>query len=146
MAWSKSGLMYQAQIDQWDPSSLGLDLTAEDWKCPFFGSAVTPDFTADLGYGTAPWDAGEAAGAGYTAGGPLLSSTTLAIVGNQMVWDADNVELTASTIQAEGALLYSPPKGGRALAAVWFGAPRETQDGTFLITWASGGIAAFTIP
>lgn len=145
MAWTASGIFYQTQLDQWDPSNLGIDLTAEDGKLAFFGSAVTPNYASDTAYGTAPWNSGEASGAGYTTGGPTLTGTTLSMVGANMVFDADNVELTSSTITAEGALLYWPTKSNRALLAVWFGASRETQDGTFLITWASGGIASHNL-
>lgn len=146
MAWSASGMFRQTQLDQWDDTALSLDLTVETGKLAFFGSSVTPNYGTDTAYGTAPWNSGEASGAGYTSGGPLLTGTTLAIVGSSMVFDADNTQLDSSTITAEGALLYYPAKSNRALLAVWFGAAKSTQDGTFLITWASGGVASFAIP
>ncbi|MBX6167529.1 MAG: hypothetical protein IRY84_07810 [Thermobispora bispora] len=146
MAWTKSGLFYATQLDQWDDTNLGLDLTSENWRVAFFGSTVTPNFSTDTAYGTGTWASGESSGAGYTTGGVPLANTTLAMVGSSMVWDADNVELDASTITAEGVLLYLPTVSNRAFAAVWFGASKETQDGTFLITWASGGIAALALP
>jgi len=146
MAWTKSGIFYTTIRDQWDDTNLGLDLGAETWRCAFYTSSVTPNFTVDAAYGVGVWGSGESSGAGYTPGGPTLTSTTLPFVGNRMVWDADNVQLTNSTIQAEGVLLYFPAKSNRALAAIWFGSPKETQDGTFLINWSSEGILGFTIP
>ena len=147
MAWTKSGIFYTSVRDQWNSSNLGLDLDAETWRCAFFGSSVTPNFTQDAAYGIGTWgSSNESSGAGYTAGGPVLPNTTLTFVGNRLVWDADNVQLTNSTITAEGVLLYYPDKSNRALAAIWFGSPKETQDGTFLINWSSDGIIGFTIP
>lgn len=146
MGWTKSGLFYMGQLDQWDPSNLSIDLTAEDGKFALFGSSVTPNFASDLAYGSAPWNSGEASGAGYTAGGVLMANTTLAIVSNQLVWDMDNIQLTNSTITAEGGVSYWPNKSNRLFHASWFGEPKETQDGTFLITWASGGVVAQTLP
>ncbi|MEV4457005.1 hypothetical protein [Microbispora sp. NPDC049633] len=145
MGWTASGMMRTTQLGQWNSSALGLDLTASP-KLAFFGSSVTPNFATDTAYGTSPWNSGEASGAGYTAGGPSPANVTLTIVSSQLVLDADNTQLTNSTITAEGALWYYPAKSNRALLAVWFGAAKTTQDGTFLITWASGGVAAFTIP
>lgn len=147
MAWTASGLFVQTQIDQWDASNLAINLMATDGKLALWGSSVTPDFNqvspTPPAYGSAPWNAGEAAGTGYTAGGPVLTGTTLTINAGSMVFDADNVQLNNSTIIAEGALQYWPTKSNRAFLAVWFGGPKETQDGTFLITWHASGIAVF---
>ncbi|MFI7532570.1 hypothetical protein [Streptosporangium sp. NPDC049376] len=141
MAWSASGLFVATHIDQWDPTNLAIDLTAEDSKVAFWGSSVTPNFDTDTAYNTAPWNSGQSSGAGYTAGGPTLTGTTLAVVSGSMRFDADNVQLDNSTITSEGVLHYWPNKTNRAFLAVWFGAPKETQDGTFLITWHANGIA-----
>ncbi|WP_327587032.1 hypothetical protein OHA25_08475 [Nonomuraea sp. NBC_00507] len=141
MAWSASGLFVATHVDQWDVTNLAIDLGAEDGKLALWGSAVTPNFTTDTAYGVAPWNAGESSGAGYTAGGPTLTLTTLTAASGSMVFDAENVQLNNSTIIAEGALQYWPLKSNRAFLAVWFGAPKETQDGTFLITWHASGIA-----
>lgn len=145
MAWSASGLFIATYLDQWDSTNLALDLTAEDGKLAFFDSTVTPNFTTDTAYGTAPWNAGEASGAGYTTGGPTLVNTTLTVSSGTVYFDADNITLTSSTITAEGALQYWPTKSNRAFLAVWFGGVKETQDGTFLITWNSSGIAAIDL-
>ncbi|MEU8196333.1 hypothetical protein AB0C10_21355 [Microbispora amethystogenes] len=140
MGWSASGVMGQFLLDQFDPSDLSVDLTAEDGKLALWGSAVTPNFNSDLAYGTSPWNSGECSGAGYTAGGPTLTGTTLVASGGVLTFDADNVQLNGTTITSEGGLIYWPNKSNRAYAAIWWGAPKETQDGTFLITWHSSGI------
>ncbi|GII84605.1 hypothetical protein Ssi03_25950 [Sphaerisporangium siamense] len=145
MAWSASGLFVATHIDQWDASNLGIDLTAETHKAAFWGSSVTPNFDTDTAYNTAPWNSGQSSGAGYTAGGPLLTGTTLAAVSGSMRWDADNIQLDNSTITAEGLIIYAPANSSRLISATWFGAVKETQDGTFLITWHANGIAALDL-
>ncbi|MFF0860893.1 hypothetical protein ACFYUV_03970 [Nonomuraea sp. NPDC003560] len=141
MSWSASGLFVATHVDQWDASNLGINLDAEDSKFALWGSAVTPNYTTDMAYGSAPWNAGESSGTGYTAGGPTLANTTITGASGSMTFDADNVQLNNSTIIAEGGVHYFPTKSNRLFLAVWFGAPKETQDGTFLITWHASGIA-----
>jgi hypothetical protein len=145
MPWSASGLMAGTQMDQWDPSALAIDLTAETLKAAFWGPNITPDFSAAApAYGTAPWNGqagGESQGVGYTAGGILILNTTLAIVSGSLRWDADNLQIDDSTIIAEGYISYVPAVGNRIFHATWFGEPKETQDGTFLVTHDPAGIA-----
>jgi hypothetical protein len=144
MAWSASGLFVATHIDQWDASNLGIDLGSELHKAAFWGT-VTPNFDTDTAYGASPWNSGEASGAGYSAGGPLLTGTTLSVVSGSMKWDADNVQLDDSTITAQGVAIYADAVSDRLICAVWFGAEKETQDGTFLITWHANGIAALDL-
>ncbi|WP_113699190.1 hypothetical protein [Nonomuraea lactucae] len=131
------------QMDQWDPSDLSIDLTVETMKAAFWGASVTPDFSqAAPAYGSAPWNSGESSGAGYTAGGILILNTTLALVSGQLRWDADNLQITSSTIIAHGYISYVPSISNRIFHATWFGAEFETQDGTFLVTHDPVGLAA----
>lgn len=142
MAWSASGLMVATHIDKWDDTALTLDLTSEtQWKAAFWGASVTPNFGTDTAYGVAPWNAGESSGAGYTAGGIAVVNTTLAHVSGSMRFDADNFQIDDSTITAEGYLLYASTVSNRAFLAVWFGEPKSTEDGTFLVTHDASGIA-----
>lgn len=142
MAWSASGLFVATHIDKWDDTLLALDLTSETmWKAAFWGASVTPNFGTDTAYGSAPWNSGESSGAGYTAGGIAVVSTTLTHVSGSMSFDAANFQIDDSTIISEGYLLYADTVSDRALLAVWFGEPKETQDGTFLVTHDPAGIA-----
>jgi hypothetical protein len=144
MPWSGSGLMMATQVDQWDPSALAIDLTAEDGKLALWTSAVTPNFATDTAYNASPWNSGQSSGAGYTAGGPLATGSTLTVTSGVAKYDLDNIELTETTLVSEGGLIYFPNKSNRALLAVWWGEELETQDGTFLVTWHSDGVARFT--
>jgi len=146
MAWTKSGLFAATFVAQWGATQSGIDLTAAGAKLALWGSSVTPDFGQDTAYGTAPWDSGEVSGAGYTTGGPtLLNPTFVPVAGGQVAYDADNVQLDNSTITSEGGIIYIPSKSNRLWAAIWWGEPKETQDGTFLITWHSSGITLLNL-
>jgi len=141
MAWSKSGLFVATVVAQWGAAQAGINLVSGDAKLALWGSSITPNFDSDTAYGTAPWDSGESSGAGYTTGGVTLASPTFVGVGNgQVAFDADNVQLDESTITGEGGIIYFPSKNNRLFAGIWWGEPKETQDGTFLITWHSAGI------
>jgi hypothetical protein len=143
MAWSSSGLFVATQMDQWDDTGLGIDLTSESaLKAAFWGSSVTPNFDqTGAAYGSSPWNSGEASGAGYSAGGIAVTGTTLAIVSGSLRFDADNFLIDDSTITAEGYLLYDDTVSDRAILAVWFGEPKSTEDGAFLVTHDPTGIA-----
>lgn len=142
MGWIASGLMGATQADQWDPTALAIDLTAEDGKNAFYGAGVTPNFNTDTAYNVGTWvTANEASGAGYTAGGPVSTGTTLTPTGGVLVYDYDNISIANSTIEAEGYINYWPNKSSRIFHAVWFGELLETQDGTFLVTNDPSGVA-----
>ena len=146
MAWIGSGLFVATHIDQWDATNLGIDLTAETHKAAFYKSTVTPNFDTDTAYNVGTWAvANEASGANYTAGGVLLTGTTLAAVSGSMKWDADNIQIDNSTFEAEGLIIYADAVSDRLISATWFGVAKETQDGTFLVTWHANGIAALDL-
>lgn len=148
MTWVASGFMVATHIDQWDDTALSVDLTSEvDLKAAFYGSAVTPDYSAAApAYNVGAWvTAGESSGAGYTAGGIAVITTTLAVVTGSMKFDADNFSIPNSTITSEGYGLYDDSTQDRMVLAVWFGEPQETQDGTFLVTHDAAGIASLDL-
>jgi hypothetical protein len=112
-------------------------------KAAFFGAGVTPNFGTDTAYNVGTWDSAtnESAGAGYTAGGIAVVTTTLAHVSGSMRLDYDNFQLDDSSIIAEGYLLYADTAGDLGVLAVWFGEAKETQAGTFLVTHDPSGAA-----
>jgi hypothetical protein len=134
--------MVASYVDKWDPTLLATDLTSEtDLKAAFFGAGVTPNYNADTAYNADTWLlANESSGAGYTAGGVVLTGTTLVATSGSMVFDTNNISIPNSTIAAEGYLGYDDAHADRALWAVWFGSLEETQDGTFLVTMDPAGV------
>ncbi|NJP27112.1 hypothetical protein FLW53_23505 [Microbispora sp. SCL1-1] len=144
MAWSKSGYFVSAQVGQWGAAQLGINLLS-GMKLALWGSSVTPNYDSDTAYGTSPWNSGESSGAGYTAGGVTLANPTLVGSSGVMAFDADNVQWDESTITSEGGIVYASAKSNRLWLGIWWGAPKSTQDGTFLITWHSSGIGLMNL-
>lgn len=145
MAFSASGLFCQTFIDALDPTGLALDLDAETHKIALFQNAITtPDYGATApvpAYGVAPFDANEASGTGYTAGGVVVTTTSLTVVSGSIVWDGADVSWAGSTITARGALAYADALAGNsAICGIAFGQDYSTNNGLFLITWDASGI------
>lgn len=96
-------------------------------------------------YGTAPFDAHEPVGAGYTAGGIDLEDAVfeeMAAAAGWVRWDFSNVAWTASTItDAAGGLFHVPGLSGRAVMVRPFGAPYSTNDGQLALNFHTEGIA-----
>ncbi|MFI6814422.1 hypothetical protein ACIBG7_18570 [Nonomuraea sp. NPDC050328] len=139
--------MCEAFVDKFDPTLLATDWTSEtELKGAFFKDTATPNYNSDTAYGTGTWASGnEASGAGYTAGGPVLTGTTLVIASGRVTFDANNILIADSTIEARGYLLYDSVHSNRALAAIDFGLTQETQDGDYLVTHDSLGILYFDL-
>ena len=61
--------------------TIALNLDAENHKVALFLNAVvTPNMITDTKYNVSPWNANEASGSGYVAGGNTLVNTTFAHV------------------------------------------------------------------
>src|SRR5690606_14298519 len=87
------------------------DTTPGALKGALVNDDVAPDFgQEDPAYGTAPWDAGEASGTGYTAGGADLTVTGWGQLSDvtKVGWSFDPVLWADSTISASGLLVYAP--------------------------------------
>jgi len=126
-------------------TNLDLDLESEtDLKVALFTNSVTPDFdasTSSAAYGAGVWASNEVSGTGYTAGGLVITSTTLTGSSGVMTFDSADPSWTSSTItSARGALIYNnalSPKSGIVVADL--GADYSTANGTLLVQVASGG-------
>lgn len=141
MAFPTSGLFVATQVSA-GTGGIVLNYDLETHKVALFTNAITADLTTNTAYGVAPWNANEVVGAGYTAGGIALTSTTYAHTsGGVVVWDAADPSWPTATITARGALYYADALAGdNAIAAQTFGADIASTGGTFLITLAAGGI------
>jgi len=95
---------------------------------------------ATIGAGTTVYaTSGEVVGAGYAAGGRVLtistfpsSGTNASGIGTAYV-SFSNVSWPNSTLTARGALIYNASKGNRAVAVLDFGADKTTSTDTFSI-------------
>ena len=143
MAVTASGLFIPTWIDILDTTQLAVDLDLETHRVAMFTNSITPNFSTDTAYGTGTYASNEVSGTGYTAGGALLTGTTVSeSPTGTMRWDATDVSWASSTItNARCALVYADAlAGNNAIVLINFGADYSTTAGTFTIQWASGGI------
>ena len=87
---------------------------------------------------TAYTTTGEASGAGYTAGGQILTVNT--IVAADPVTGAaayaywtNNPSWSGVTVTAAGALIYNSSKSNKAVSVLFFGGSYGTAGGTFTV-------------
>jgi len=143
-----SGLYVATWTDILDTTQLAIDLDLETHKVAMFTDSVTPNFSTDTAYGSAPYNANEVSGTGYTAGGTALTTTALSESPTGTIkWDADDTSWSTSTItNAKFALIYADAlAGNNVIVGINFGSNFSTTAGTFTIQWASGGILTLDI-
>ena len=142
-----SGLFVNNIIAALGNANLDLDLESEtDIKVALFTNSITADFdasTANAAYGAGVFNANEVSGTGYSAGGVVLTTTTLTGSSGVMTFDSADPSWTSSTItNARGALIYNnalSPKS--AIVLVNLGADYSTSSGTLLIQVSASGWA-----
>ncbi|MEV0382396.1 hypothetical protein [Nonomuraea sp. NPDC050643] len=126
-------------------ANLDLDLESEtELKVALFTNSITADFdasTANAAYGAGVFNANEVSGTGYSAGGLVITTTTLTGSSGVMTFDSADPSWSSSTItNARGALIYNnvlSPKSAVVLSNL--GADYSTSNGTFLITVSASG-------
>lgn len=145
MAVSGSGLFVATVIDVLDATQLAVDLSLTTNKWAMFTNSITPNFTTDTAYGSAPYNANEVSGTGYTAGGAAVASPTLTGSSGVMTYDQADTSWSSSTItNARCALLYADAlAGNNVVCLVDFGQDYSTSNGLFQITWNASGV--FTV-
>lgn len=151
MAFTASGAFRQSFIDDWK-RTIDLNLDLETHKGALYGNSGTPDFddtaahNAYNGTGGAWVTANEIVGTGYTAGGQLLTTTTVTgVAGGIIMWDADDLVWTGATFSnAYGVLLYADalttPVADQGIMAIYFGGAYSVTAGTFTVQWSANGI------
>lgn len=144
MAFPSSNWFRKLLEDSLENTS-AIDLNSDVIKCALFTDAITGTFNFDtnLAYGSAPWNASEVSGTGYTAGGATLATPGVAISSGVVAFDAADASWSTSTITARGGLVYDSTTSSVAIAAVNFGADFSSTAGTFTVQWHASGI--FTI-
>jgi hypothetical protein len=143
MAVSVSGLFVPTWLDILDTTQLAVDLDLETHKLAMFTNTITPNFSTDTAYGVAPYNANEVSGTGYTAGGTVITTTTVTeSPTGTVMWDAADTQWASSTItNARCGLAYADAlAGNNAICLINFGADFSTVNGLFLVQWAAGGI------
>lgn len=84
---------------------------------------------ANLGPATLVYaPANEVTGAGYVAGGKVLTGVTISKSGTTAFVDFDDVVWDPASFTARGALIYNESLGGLAIAVLDFGADKTAQN------------------
>lgn len=104
--------------------------TADTFKIALFTSAATLS-AATTAYSTTNE---VATGGGYTAGGNTLTiSTAPTTSGTTAFLSFSNSTWSASTITANGALIYNSTQSNKAVAVLAFGGDKSSTSGDFTI-------------
>lgn len=142
MTIAGSGLFVVTLQDILDTTQLAVDYDLETHKGALFSNTVTPNYTTDTAYGVAPYNANEVTGTNWAAGGVALTGTGFSAASGVLTFDATDVSVANTTLTAaRGYLLYADAlAGNNALLLVDFGQDYSTNNGTFAIVWAAGGI------
>lgn len=105
-------------------------------------AATTPDTfkialytsSATLSAATTAYSAtNETTGTGYSAGGNTLTTIAPTSSGTTAFLDFDNTTWSASTITANGALIYNSTQSNKAVAVLAFGSDKSSSAGDFTI-------------
>jgi hypothetical protein len=144
---TNSGLYVTNWIDILDATQLAIDtsLTSHKWAM-YTNSIATMSYSTDVNQTSAPYNANEASGTGYTVGGQtILSPTTTESPSGTLMYDmADQVWAAPTSVTARGAVLYADVlTNNNLIVAMTFGADFTSTAGTFTIQFASTGV--FTI-
>ena len=123
-----------------------MDLDTHSIKLMLVTDAYVPDVDTHTVFADVT---NEITGTGYTAGGEELQTPTVTQddLGNQGVFDAEDVVWSGSSLTAKGAVLYDdtiavPEKP--LIAYIDFGANKTSLAGDFKVQWNSGGILTNT--
>ena len=104
---------------------------ADTFKIALYTSSAT------LGPSTTVYTtSNEVSGAGYTAGGNVLSISTAPTSGGTTAFlSFSNTTWATATITARGALIYNSTQGNLAVAIFDFGSDKSTVSGDFTIVF-----------
>lgn len=105
----------------------GLHLESHDYRLALYDASATLD-AATVAYSPA----GEVVGAGYVAGGVLLSGFTVTLDGATAKLEWNDAVWNPSSISARGALLYNATLN-RAIGVLDFGATVTSTNDRFRV-------------
>ena len=100
----------------------------DTFKIALYTSSATLDASTTV-YTTS----NEITGTGYTAGGLVLTGTTVYLSGTTAFVTFTNPTWTTASFTARGALIYNSSKANRAVAVLDFGSDKTVTVSTFTI-------------
>lgn len=158
MAWSESGIFTATFRDKLiSLAAMNIDLRVTTAKLALYGTALTPDYTADPAsysttsetYGTNWAQGGVLVSAAASGGGSLAPSITQSSDKKSVIFDATDVSVASTTIStgAYGLYWYFDSQSPKALGwGIYFGGnPYTTSAGTFAITWSNSPVGIWVV-
>lgn len=116
----------------------GIHASADTYKIALYTDAATLDAST-----TAYSATNEVSGAGYSAGGAILSGYTSGLSSNTAyITFISNPSWSNATITARGCLIYNSSKSNKAVAVFDFGANIISVSGDFIIDLPVSGSSA----
>lgn len=115
----------------------GIHASADTYKIALYTDAATLDAST-----TAYSATNEVSGAGYSAGGAILSGYTSGLSSNTAYITFSDPSWSNSTITARGCLIYNSSKSNKAVAVFDFGANIVSVNGAFNIDLPVAGSSA----
>lgn len=116
------------------------DLLVDTLKIALYTSAANLDATT-----TAYTTSGEVSGAGYTAGGNVLTGTTVSSSGTTAFVSFTNSSWASATFTARGALIYNSSQSNKSIAVLDFGTDQAVSSGTFTIQFPTANATSAII-
>jgi hypothetical protein len=116
------------------------DLLVDTLKIALYTSAANLDATT-----TAYTTSGEVSGAGYTAGGNVLTGTTVSSSGTTAFVSFTNSSWGSATFTARGALIYNSSQSNKSIAVLDFGTDQAVSSGTFTIQFPTANATSAII-
>jgi hypothetical protein len=149
MAWSS--LVQSATIRDSLKNAIALNIggtSPDTLKIALFTNTGTPAQDTDPAtYASAPYNANEVTGTGWTAAQALVSPTLTLVAGVGVMFDANDVSAATTTLSlVRGCAIYDDTISPKCvIAAITFGADYSTVAGTFAVTWDANGLFRVTL-
>lgn len=122
--------------------------TPDTMKIALFTNTLTPSQDTDPAtYASAPYNANEVTGTGWSSAQALTSPTMTLVAGVGVMFDAADVSASTTTLSnVRGCAIYDDTLTPKCVVmAITFGADYTTSAGTFAVTWDTNGLARVTL-
>lgn len=123
-----------------------IDCNSDVFKLALFNIAYSTTHLdgADPAYGVAPWNANEASGSGYTAGGESIGTPVVAQddANDRATWDDDGTDVTWTALATNTiltAILYDDTTVTKWICIIWEIAT-NSNGGNYTLTFGTTGI------
>jgi hypothetical protein len=144
MAFSASGLYILNFIDIFDTTQMAINLSLDSHKIALYLDALTPNYSTGTVYSATS----ESSGAGYSAGGKVITGLTPTLTespSGTVKYDMNDQSWASATITAHGMIEYADALTDELILGMTFGADYVSTNGTFTVQFHTNGVATFDL-